>query len=57
MWTAFLYGFYYVVLQISMRIWYNKRGMAFFYAVETEPRLEFAAKGCQTPKESLDVVL
>ena len=57
MWTAFLYGFYYVVLQISMRIWYNKRGMAFFYAVETEPRLEFAAKGRQTPKESLDVVL
>ena len=31
--------------------WYNRRGLAAFYTVAIEPRLEFAAKGRQTPKE------
>ena len=30
---------------------YNRRGLAAFYTVAIEPRLEFAAKGRQTPKE------
>ena len=31
--------------------WYNRRGLTNFYTVAIEPRLEFAAKGRQTPKE------
>ena len=32
-------------------MWYNRRGLTVFYDVAIEPRLEFAAKGRQTPKE------
>ena len=31
--------------------WYNRRGLTNFYTVAIEPRLEFVAKGRQTPKE------
>ena len=34
-------------------MWYNRRGMTAFCTLATEPRHEFAAKGCQTPKEVL----